>query len=167
MSERAQLLDRLDAVEARLAARSTAAPAAGALTDPDPGSGERWQMGEVWAHIAEFVPYWIDQAQLVANSYADEPVPFGRTKSDAGRIAAIARDRDQPVTVLWAVTHSDIESLRHVIASLDNIAWKARGLHSTHGVMSMDRIIDEFLVGHLEEHADQLDALAHTDSAGG
>lgn len=165
MSERAQLLERLDAVEARLAARSTATPAAGARTDAEPGSGERWEAGEVWAHIAEFVPYWIDQAQSVANSYVDEPVPFGRTKSDAGRIAAIARDRDQPVTVLWAVTHSDIESLRHVIASLDNIAWSARGLHSTRGVMNMDRIIDEFLVGHLEEHADQLDGLAHADAA--
>lgn len=165
MSERAQLLERLDAVETRLAARSRETPAAGALTDAEPGSGERWEAGEVWAHIAEFVPYWIDQVQFVANSYVDEPVPFGRTKSDAGRVAAIARDRDQPVTVLWAVTHSDIESLRHVIASLDSIAWSARGLHSTRGVMNMRRIIDEFLVGHLEEHADQLDGLAHTDAA--
>ena len=160
MSDRTQLLERLDAVEARLAARSTMASRGGAATDADPGSGERWEAGQIWAHVAEAVPYWIDQAQLVANTYDGEPVPFGRTKSDPTRIAAVERDRDQPVSVLWAVTHSDIESLRLVIASLDDVAWSARGRHETRGVMSMDRIIDEFLVGHLEEHADQLDELS-------
>ncbi|HEX6538261.1 MAG TPA: hypothetical protein VF155_03680 [Candidatus Dormibacteraeota bacterium] len=160
MSGRAELLERLDAVEARLAARSTAAYGSESLTDAEPGSGKRWHAGQVWAHVAEAVPYWIDQAQLVANTYVDEPVPFGRTKSDLGRIAAIARDRDQPVSVLWAVTHSDIEALRLVIASLDDVAWSARGLHPTRGVMSMEQIFDEFLVAHLEEHADQLETLS-------
>lgn len=160
MTERTQLLERLDAVEARLAARTLAGSPADSLTDPEPGSGERWQAGQVWAHVAEAVPYWIDQAQLVANSYVDEPVPFGRTKSDPGRIAAIARDRDQPVSVLWAVTHSDIEALRLVIATLDDVAWSSRGVHPTRGVMSMERIFDEFLVGHLEEHAGQLETLS-------
>jgi hypothetical protein len=160
MSERTELLQRLDAVEARLAARATRTVPAGTRTAPDPGSGERWEAGQVWAHLAEFIPYWIEQARRVAGGYVDEPVPFGRTKSDQGRLAAIERDRDQPVAVLWSDTHADLETLRRFIEGMDERSLSARGVHPTRGVMPVDRILDEFLVGHLEEHADQLDELA-------
>ena len=66
-------------------------------------SGERWDRGQVWAHLAEFIPYWIAQAGPVLRGQASgEPVPFGRTKSDPERIGAIERDRREPVSVLWA-----------------------------------------------------------------
>ena len=160
MTGRAELIDRLDAVEERLAARAAVQTRSDARTAPDPGSGERWDVGQVWAHLAEFVPYWIDQARGVISAYEDEPVPFGRTKSDAGRVAAIERDRTQPLSVLWSDAHTDIESLRHFLETLDDRAMEARGVHPTRGVMRMDRILEEFLVGHLEEHAGQLDELA-------
>lgn len=160
MSGRAGLLERLDVVEERLATRAALEVRADSLTDADPVSGERWDAGQVWAHIDEFVPYWIDQARGVIAAYGGEPVAFGRTKGDAGRIAAIERDRHQPLGVLWGDVHSCIESLRRFLETLDDHAWSARGLHATLGVMSIERIVDDFLVGHLEEHADQLDAVA-------
>lgn len=166
MSVRTDLLQRLDAVAARLAARSGATAPQGALTEADPGSGERWEAGQVWAHLAEFIPYWIDQAQHVAGGYLDQPIAFGRTKSDQGRIAAIERDRAQPVAVLWSDTHADLEALRSFVQGLSDAAWSARGVHPTRGVMRLDRILDEFLVGHLEEHADQLDELARAGAGG-
>ena len=161
MSERTDLLQRLDAVEARLAARSTSSIAGGARTPADAKSGEQWEAGQVWAHLAEFIPYWIDQTQLVIDRYADEPVAFGRVASDPARLGAIERDRTQPISVLWIATHSDLETLRLFIEELDESSWSARGLHTTRGVMNVQRILDEFLIGHLEEHADQLDSLAH------
>lgn len=160
MSGRAELLERLDAVEERLAARASLDVRADALTDAEPGSGERWDAGQVWAHLAEFVPYWIDQLSAVAAAGTEDAIAFGRTRTDPGRIGAIARDRDQPLQVLWSDTHSDIEHLRRFIETLDEGAWSARGLHPTLGVMSMDRMLEQFLVGHLEEHADQLDLIA-------
>ena len=140
--------------------------AAGARTAADPGSGEQWEAGQIWAHLAEFVPFWIDQTQMVINRYMDEPVPFGRVSTDPGRLGAIERDRTQPISVLWIATHSDLETLRVFIETLDESAWSARGVHTTRGVMDVQRIVDEFLVGHLEEHADQLDSLAHAGAGG-
>ncbi|MBV8195982.1 MAG: hypothetical protein JOY80_10705 [Candidatus Dormibacteraeota bacterium] len=160
MSGRAELLDRLDIVEERLAAHAATLVSREAHTDPDPRTGERWDGGQVWAHVAEFIPYWIEQATSVSRSYDDTPVPFGRTSADSGRIGAIERDRGLPVSVLWSDAHTDIESLRRFLETLDDRAWNARGLHPTLGVMGMDRILDEFLVGHLEEHADQFEGLA-------
>jgi len=161
MSNRAELLQRLDLVEERLAVCAAPDTTRNALTDADPSSGERWDAGQVWAHLAEFIPFWIDQTQLVVDRYTDEPVAFGRVSTDPGRLGAIERDRTQPISVLWIATHSDLETLRLFIEELDESAWSARGLHTTRGVMDVQRILDEFLVGHLEEHADQLDSLAH------
>jgi hypothetical protein len=154
---------RLDAVEERLASHVNDDVRSDALTSADAGSGERWERGQVWAHLAEFVPYWIDQARMVIAAADAGPVAFGRTKRDEGRIAAIERDRDQPVSVLWSEAHGDIEELRTFLLGLDDTAWDARGLHPTLGVMPMERIVEEFLVGHLEEHADQLDELVAAD----
>jgi len=160
MSSRTELLQRLDAVEERLATRASLRVTPGVLTGADPSTGEQWDAGQVWAHLAEFIPYWIEQARLVAAAGADEPVEFGRTRTDPGRVGAIERDRHQPLTVLWSETHADIEWLRRLLESVDEGSFAARGLHPTLGIMSLERIVDEFLVGHLEEHADQLDALA-------
>ncbi|HZU75470.1 MAG TPA: hypothetical protein VFA70_01825 [Dehalococcoidia bacterium] len=164
MSDAEAYVRRLDAVAERLAAHAGDS-ANDALTSPDATTGERWERGQVWAHLAEFVPYWIEQARFVIAAGDAGPVPFGRTKRDEGRIAAIERDRGQPASVLWSDTHAGIEELRTFLLGLDHTAWEARGLHPTLGIMSMGRIVDEFLVGHLEEHADQLDELRQAGGA--
>jgi DinB superfamily len=153
------LVGRLEAVEGRLRGHARS-PAPSGLTPPDPPTGERWEWGQVWAHLAEFVPYWIAQAQDVVAAYRGEPVPFGRTKADAGRIAAIERDRGVAVHELSTRLDRQIADLREFLAGLPEAAWSARGAHSTLGVMPLERIVDEFLVGHLEQHAAQLEQLA-------
>ena len=160
MSERDALLQRLDAVERELAALAVEPYSADARTQPDPRSGERWDAGQVWAHLAEFVPYWVDQSRAVVAGYEEEAVPFGRTSTDADRVGAIERDRGLPIPVLWSQTLSDIEAARQYIESLDEQALAARGAHPTLGVMSVAALLDEFIVGHLEQHATQLNDLA-------
>src|SRR5712691_13274053 len=67
---------RLDGVERRLAGHAATKPAAG-LTQPDPPSGERWDWGQVWAHLGEFVPYWVGEVRMImARPPAEDPVPF-------------------------------------------------------------------------------------------
>jgi hypothetical protein len=154
-------LARLDGVEARLAGLAEASPPPDALTGADPSTGERWDRGQVWAHLAEFIPYWIAQARPILDTpSSSEPVRFGRTKSDPERIGAIERDRREPVTVLWSDTRYDIRKLRGFLTGLEPEQWNAIGLHPTLGPMSMSAIVEEFLVGHLEQHAAQLEALA-------
>ncbi len=155
-----EFLRRLDRVEERLRAHATRDFPSDALTAPDPPSGERWEAGQVWAHVAEFIPYWVGEAALVIERGQDKPEPFGRTKSDPGRIAAIERDRSTDRVRLWHRITGDIATLRAFLGGLDDSAWTARGFHSTLGEMDLAGILDEFLVGHLEQHAAQLDQLA-------
>jgi hypothetical protein len=145
-------------VAVRLEEHAGAAPAAG-VTEPDQPSGERWEWGQVWAHLAEFIPYWIEQIGLVVEGDGSEPVPFGRVKTDPGRIAAIERDRALPVAQLWARMRSQLADLWNLIDHLPQEGWAKQGQHPTLGVMDMPRIFNEFLVGHLEQHAAQLDGL--------
>jgi hypothetical protein len=155
----AAFVQRLDAVHARLGSLAAREVPEGALTAPDPPTGERWEGGQVWAHLAEFIPYWLAEVDLVVGQGATAPVPFGRTKSDAGRIAALERDRRTDRAVLWDRTNGDIATLRAFLLGLGASAWAARGLHSTRGEMDLPAIVDEFLVGHLEQHAVQLEGL--------
>ena len=150
---------RLDLVEERLREHAARDFRHDALTAPDPPTGERWEAGQVWAHVAEFIPYWLGEAAQVIESGGDEPAPFGRTKSDPGRIAAIERDRSTDQSRLWHRAARDIVTLREFLTGLDDSAWSSRGLHSTLGEMDLAQIVDEFLVGHLEQHATQLDQL--------
>jgi len=56
-----------------------------------------------------------------------------------------------------------IEDARALIAELPSEAWGRRGVHQTLGVMDLPAIFEEFLVGHLEAHAAQLDGLRSED----
>lgn len=152
-------LERLDAVERRLQDHAYGERGAG-LTAPDARTGEQWDAGQVWAHLGEFLPYWIDQAHTVVSNWRGDPVPFGRVKSDPHRIAVIERDRDRDAGDLMDQISAGIAATRSFLTNLSPDAWRAVGRHQTLGDMPLERIVDEFMVGHLEEHANQLDDLA-------
>lgn len=131
MSTRDEFLERLDVIEARLAAAAASEPAPGALTDADPSSGERWDRGQVCAHLAEFIPYWIEQTRpVISGQPSGAPVRFGRTRNDPERIGAIERDRREPVTELWAATASTSPSFALFLWSCRRISgWRLLPLH--------------------------------------
>ena len=156
-------LTRVDAVERRLAAHAAAPPPPG-LTDPDPPTGEQWDAGQVWSHLAEILWYWLGEARMLVAARPTEPVPFGRVKSNPGRIAAVEEHRHDPPAANWARLTPAIAELRAFLESSTPETWAIHGRHEARGVMSMERIVDEFMVGHLEEHADQLDSLTRSRS---
>jgi hypothetical protein len=156
---------RVDVVGQRLA-RAATGPSRSGLTAPDPPTGEQWDAGQVWAHIAEFIAYWIAQARHVLEESVRgdnaEPVPFGRVKTDPDRVAAIARDRGRPPAAQLQTIEHDLDALRSFIASVPAPRWSTRGVHQTLGIMTLEHIVEEFLVGHLEQHVGQLDTLVTT-----
>jgi len=161
MTEVAALLARMARAEHRLAEHADR-PLPNGLTDPDPGGEERWEAGQVWAHLAEFPAYWMAQVGAVTDAHAKgaaNPIPFGRTKADAGRIAAIERERHTDPAELLRRVRADLAAAAATLRGLPAGAWSAVGLHPTMGEMPLARIVEEFLVDHLEEHADQLDGL--------
>jgi hypothetical protein len=150
---------RLDAIGRRLE-DAAADPEPAGLTDADPDTPEeRWQAAQVWAHLAEIVPYWQAQSDLVIRTYAGVPVPFGRTKRDTGRIAAIESGRHRPVAELVDATSTAVGGLRTFLDGLEDADWRKVGRHETLGEMDVDAIVERFLVAHLEEHLDQLEGL--------
>ena len=165
MTVTSDYLARLDAVEMRLAAAAAAEPLPDALTDADPRSGERWERGQAWGHLAEFMPYWIAEAgPVLRGQESGEPVPFGRTHVDAGRLSAIERGRQEPMTALWAETQAGITALRDFLGRMGPDQWEVVGFHVSRGPMTVNALVEEFLVGHLEQHADQLEGMAEASS---
>jgi len=130
----------------------------GALTEPEPGTGERWDAGQVLAHVAEMLPYWVGEAEKVAAG--PDGVAFGRVKTDPERIAAIERDRrDDPLRLLARIDQG-VAGVLALLGRLDAAALGRAGSHQKLGRMTVAQIMEDFLVGHLEEHADQLAGLA-------
>jgi hypothetical protein len=145
--------ERLVAAASRL---RVAAPlrSDGALTDPDPDTGERWDRRQVLAHVAEMLPYWVEQVELVA---AGDQVPFGRARTDPGRVGAIERDRREDPSRLLDRVDQGLGEVLALLDRLDDEALARRGRHQLLGELTVADIVDRFLVDHLEEHADQLD----------
>ena len=151
------VIARLADAERRLAEHAAEVPTG--LTTPDPASGEQWDAGQVWAHLAEFPAYWLAQAQRVVALPTYEPVPFGRVKTDAGRLEAIEAERHTDPAALLERVRSSLAEVTEATRAFPAEAWARRGAHPSRGEMTVQRIIEKFVVEHLEEHADQLDQL--------
>ena len=130
------------------------------LTDPDPDTGDRWSAGQVWGHLAEFVPYWLGVVSVILAEGSVDPVPFGRSGSDPQRMAGIERGMHEPPARLMAEIREGIAELWKLLKAIDRSGWSARGKHPAMGVMEAERIIEQFEVGHLEAHTRQLDFLS-------
>ena len=153
MNREGSRVERLLAAAGRIRASAVLVPE-DALTDPDPESGERWDRGQALAHVAEMLPYWAQQAELIV---AGQQAEFGRVKSDPDRGAAIERDRREDPAWLLARVDEGVAVVLALLERLDDQDLAAVGHHQTLGDMTVAEIVDRFLVAHLEEHADQLD----------
>lgn len=158
MTPHGDLLARMAVAEGRLAAFAEDPPPG--LTDADPATGEQWDAGQAWAHVAEFVPFWQGEIEKILAGSGAEPVPFGRTSADPGRVGAIEAGRHEPPAEQMARLAASLMRLRTYLVSLTDAQWATRGMHSRLGEMTVARIVERFLVGHLEEHAEQLEKLA-------
>jgi hypothetical protein len=85
-----------------------------------------------------------------------EPVPFGRVSSDPGRIERIGRDRHLPAGELFDLVAERAAAFGRRTRSLSASDARRRGVHPRLGEMTVGGIVPRFLVGHLEEHAEQL-----------
>ena len=152
----ADFLQRLAAVEVRL--RDLSRKRLDGRTDPDSATGESWDAGQIWAHLADFVPYWISQVERVLAADSPDPVPFGRARANADH-PAMERARHQGPTALWHDAKEDLSDLRALLGDISERAWQTKGVHPTRGVITVQQLIEELLIGHLEHHATQLEGL--------
>lgn len=148
---------RLQAAAGRIRAHVDALPPGG-LTSPDPETGERWDAGQLLAHVVEMLSYWVREAELVAAS--GNGVAFGRVRTDPDRVAAIERDRLEDPYRLLGRMDEGVAGVLAFVDGLDAPALDQAGTHQVRGQMTVAGIIDQFVVAHLEEHADQIEGAA-------
>jgi len=118
-------------------------------TEPEASWGPR----EVLAHVAEMLPYWLGELERVV---ASDGAAFGRTGTDPLRLGTIERDRTLPLSALYGRIDIAVEAWLQRLADLDSQAFTRTGSHPRLGAVPASTIVDRFVVGHLEEHAEQI-----------
>ncbi|MBA3234738.1 MAG: hypothetical protein H0T59_01940 [Chloroflexi bacterium] len=101
--------------------------------------------------------YWLGEAERVVDM-TDGPRAFGRVATDDVRLAMLARDRTLPIRELLARVQSGLVRWRERWPRLDSGLRARTGLHPTLGEVDVTEIATRFVVGHLEDHLDQLEA---------
>ncbi len=162
MSTMDGLADRLDAaVEAmvelgpQLAAGEPWPPSS--VVGPGPESS--WGPREVLAHVAEMLPFWLGEIELIldaSGSGGSSPAAFGRLEEDDVRVAIITRDRAFPARELLGRVEAEGRRVAHRFRALSEGDAAALGRHLTRGDMSVRDIAERLVVGHAEGHVRQL-----------
>ena len=155
-------LDRLADVRAAYAALAPRViagepwPLAAAFgTEPEAAWGPR----EVLAHVEEMLPFWLGELERIADGPLPGPTPFGRIADAPIRLGLIERDRTLPLRVLFGRIEAGMRAWSDRLASL-TAAERARiGLHPRLGEVSVDRMLERFVLGHAEDHVAQLEEI--------
>lgn len=129
-----------------------------------PGPESEWGPREVLAHVAEMLPYWIGEIELIVDAGIDaaaveagmQAPGFGRLEDDPIRIQIIGRDRGFPGREL--LDRIDVEGRRVArrFRALDGAESTSLGRHLTRGDLSIADIAERLIVGHIEGHVTQL-----------
>jgi hypothetical protein len=122
-----------------------------------PGPESAWGPREVLAHVAEMLPFWMGEIELILDAGGGaEPPPFGRQETDELRIAIIGRDRGFPARELLARVEVDARRVARRLRALSEEDAAALGRHVTRGDLSVRDIAERFLTSHVEGHVTQL-----------
>ena len=113
-----------------------------------------WPVMSILAHVVELMPYWARQALDVSRRSADGQ-PFGRTHDDPDRIGAVQQhgqdSLDSILPRLRTACTEAIDTLQQIPAD----RWTRTARHANRGDMTVEQIVDQFLVSHVEEHLTQ------------
>lgn len=124
-----------------------------------------WGPLEVLAHLNEMLPYWLGEVERILDGQP-EPVPFGRKITDPLRAQVIRRDRTLPPRELLDRIEADVERYARRRATLTAADLARQGAHPSGEVVSVDALLQRFVLGHLEGHVGQLTASLGSRAAG-
>jgi DinB superfamily len=161
-NELGALADRLRAAGAAIASLAPAVDAGRPwpLSDDFGTAPEsHWGPPETLAHVAELLSFWSGEIERILDASSDGgPVPFGRVADNPLRLGLIERDRSLPPRELFDRIEAGVARLAGRLARLSPEEGGRRGVHPTLGETTVTGIAERFIVGHLEEHAEQLQA---------
>ena len=118
-------------------------------------AAEVWSVMDILCHIAEFVPYWTSQIEVIV---ATPEKSWGRTHNDPDRLAAVAetssRELDDVLHALSFAVSASVEKLRGF--STAQLATEALSRNPRWGLKPASFVLDELLVKHLKTHLAQV-----------
>jgi hypothetical protein len=126
---------------------------------PDPETGERWNRGNVLGHVAEMLEFWTDQSRAAVGGQT----VVGRGEPGyAKRKAGIERGDMVDEVELRAAIDRSLADLDRLLTEMPAGALEARLVYRRKDGdrnLTLAEFIDQFLVGHFEEHLTQLEEL--------
>ncbi len=123
-----------------------------------PGENE-WNVLQILGHMNEAVPFWMGHCRTLANASGD-PRPFASSRNlqSPERLEAVERGaRGDPAGLMGQLR----ENVRTAAATLRGFSAEdlaKAGIHPRRGRMTVDEVIESFVVGHSEEHVAQIKA---------
>jgi uncharacterized damage-inducible protein DinB len=145
-------IQRIESTVQQLISLIERLPAEVLYREPQPGE---WPVMSTLAHLQELLPYWAHQAEGVVHR-PDQP--FGRTHSDPARIGAVEEHGHDSLDAMVKRIRVSLDECLATLRSLPSSGWSAVGHSPSRGTMTVEQIVDAFLVRHVEEHAAQTQA---------
>jgi uncharacterized damage-inducible protein DinB len=122
-------------------------------TAPD---NDEWSALQVLGHLVEMIPYWLGHCRtLIA---AHEPPHFGRTLDAPERLAAVEPDTLKQPEALVSLLEAEIQAAAKTLRQLTPAERHKTGIHVKRGEMTVDEILEQFIVAHAEDHLVQVRA---------
>jgi uncharacterized damage-inducible protein DinB len=119
--------------------------------EPEPNE---WPVMSILAHVVELMPYWARQALEVSRRSADSQ-PFGRTHDDPDRIGAVQQHSGDSLDSMLPQVRAACSDAADLLRQIPEEGWTRTARHANRGDMSVEQIVDQFLVHHVEEHLTQ------------
>ena len=124
-----------------------------------------WGPMEVLAHLTEMLPFWLGEVERILDGQP-EPVPFGRTITDPVRAQTIERDRSLPPRELLDRIDAEVERYARRLVTLTPADLAREGAHPSGEIVSVEALLQRFVVGHTEGHVRQLTATLASPAQG-
>jgi uncharacterized damage-inducible protein DinB len=119
----------------------------------EPSDGE-WSIMQNLAHVAEMLPYWAHQAEAIDRAPGQR---FGRTHDDPVRISAIEEHSNDFIEAMLTRIETAAQDCIATLKALPPGAWSKSGAHPSRGSMTVEQVVDAFIVGHVEAHRRQVE----------
>lgn len=117
-------------------------------------SEAEWSALEVFGHLIEMVPYWLDQCRVLSTT--TEPSMFGRGLDAPERLAGPELGVTTDIEALLELWHANVKTAAQTIREMTTVERSKKGQHVRRGEMTVSDIVELFVVTHAEEHLTQI-----------
>jgi hypothetical protein len=116
-----------------------------------------WSAMQTLGHMVEMIPYWLNHCRTLIAADG-EPPRFGRTLDAPERLAGVERGATADPDELLRALNDEVRIGATAIRRMSAVERARHGIHPRHGEMTVADTLERFVVGHAEEHLEQVRA---------